>query len=126
MKLAKTTFVRFDVPKELAEKALEALEKARTSGKVKKGTNEVTKMVERGQASLVVIAEDTEPPEVVMHLPPLCEEKGVPYIFVPSRTELGAAAGVDVPAASVCVTKSGDAKMLIDDIAKKVKELAKK
>lgn len=73
-----------------SRKAYEAVKKARESGgKIKKGTNETTKAVERGQAKLVVIAVDVDPPEVVLHLPYLCDEKKVPYIYVPSKKRLG-------------------------------------
>ena len=58
-------FVKFDVPEELANKALEALELARDTGKIKKGTNEATKAIERGNAKLVFVAEDVEPAAVI-------------------------------------------------------------
>ncbi|MDP6626897.1 MAG: 50S ribosomal protein L7Ae [Methanopyri archaeon] len=118
--------VKYDTPKELADKALEAIEVAKTSGKLKKGSNEATKVIERKQASLVVIAEDVTPPEVVAHLPPLCEEKEVPYVYVQSKVELGAAAGIDVPSAAIAITKPGNAKPIIEEIQAKVAELLKK
>ncbi len=113
-------FAKYEVPKELSEKALEVLEKVRITGKLKKGTNEVTKMVERGQALLAVVAFDVEPPEVVAHIPPLCEEKGVPFVFVSTKAELGAASGIEVPTSAVCIIKPGDSKALVDDLAKKI------
>ncbi|WP_297465455.1 50S ribosomal protein L7Ae [Thermococcus sp.] len=123
--MAKPSYVKFEVPQELAEKALEAVELARDTGKIRKGTNETTKAVERGQAKLVVIAEDVDPEEIVAHLPPLCEEKEIPYIYVPSKKELGAAAGLEVPAASVAIVEPGKARELVEDIAMKVRELMK-
>ncbi|MHA1594702.1 MAG: 50S ribosomal protein L7Ae [Candidatus Baldrarchaeia archaeon] len=123
--MAKPPYVKFEVPKELAEKAYQALEIARNTGKIKKGTNETTKAIERGQAKLVLIAEDVDPPEIVMHLPPLAEEKNIPYIYVPSKERLGAAAGIDVKAASACIIDPGDAKELVEDIIRKLKELKK-
>ncbi|HEW89707.1 MAG TPA: 50S ribosomal protein L7ae, partial [Candidatus Bathyarchaeota archaeon] len=77
--MSKPFYVKFEVPPELAEAALEALRRARESvgkGAIKKGVNETTKAVERGQAKLVLIAEDVDPPEIVAHLPILCDEKG--------------------------------------------------
>ena len=121
----KAIHVRFEVPKELAEKVYEAVETARDSGKVRKGTNETTKAIERGQAKLVVIAEDVDPPEIVAHLPPLCEEKGVPYVYVPSKGELGSAAGIDVPSAAVAIAEPGGAEDSIKSIVAQVKELKK-
>ncbi|WP_175058971.1 50S ribosomal protein L7Ae [Thermococcus sp. 2319x1] len=123
--MAKPSYVKFEVPKELAEKALEAVEIARDTGRIRKGTNETTKAVERGQAKLVIIAEDVDPEEIVAHLPPLCEEKEIPYIYVPGKKELGAAAGIEVPAASVAIIEPGKARELVEEIAMKVRELAK-
>ena len=69
-----------EVSKEMQEKAYEAVEIVRKTGKLKKGVNEVTKVVERGMAKLVVIAKDVNPQEIIMHLPVLCEEKEIPFI----------------------------------------------
>lgn len=115
--------VRFEMPKDLVEQTFEAVETAKTSGKVVKGTNEVTKAVERGQAALVVMAEDVEPVEVVAHLPPLCDEKKIPYVYVPLKDELGKSAGLPVSTSAVAIVKPGKAKDVIGDIAKKVKAL---
>lgn len=105
----------------LSNRALEAVELARTTGKIKKGTNEVTKAIERGTAKLVLVAKDVSPPEVVMHLPLLGKEKGVPVIEVPSKEELGAAAGLSVPAVSVAVVQEGESKAIIKEIAEELK-----
>jgi len=123
--VAKPIYVRFEVPKELADKAYEAVEGARDTGKLRKGTNETTKVVERKQAVLVVIAEDVEPPEVVAHLPPLCDEKGIPYIYVPSKRELGAAAGIDVGAAAITIAEAGGATAAVNEVVERIKELKK-
>ena len=105
----------------LSNRALEAVELARTTGKIKKGTNEVTKAIERGTAKLVLVAKDVSPPEVVMHLPLLGKEKGVPVVEVPSKEELGAAAGLSVPAVSVAVVQEGEAKAIIKEITEEFK-----
>jgi large subunit ribosomal protein L7Ae len=106
------------VSKEIADKILQAVEMARNSGKIRKGTNESTKVVEKGNAQLLVIAEDVEPKEVVMHLPVLCEEKKIPYAYVPSKQELGRAAGIDVASAAIAIVEAGEAKDLVKDIIK--------
>src|SRR3970282_2403977 len=92
--MTKPMYVRFETPKELVEKTYQAIELARDSGKLRKGTNEVTKVVERGDAQFVIMAEDVQPEEILAHMPLLCEEKGVPYAYVPSKQELGGAAGL--------------------------------
>ncbi len=109
-----------EVTKDIVDKAYEAVEIARKSGKIKKGVNETTKAVERKVAKLVLVAKDVNPPEVMMHISPLCKEKEVPCVMVPSREELGAAAGLGVATSSVAITKEGDAKDIINEIAKKL------
>jgi large subunit ribosomal protein L7Ae len=105
----------------------ELVNKARTTGgKIKKGVNETTKAVERGEAKFVVIAEDVNPPEVVLHLPYLCEEKKVPYLYVPSKARLGQAAGIQVAASSVAVIDPGAAKDLLNELVKTYNELRTK
>lgn len=116
MTSGKPYYVKFETPKELVEAVFEALRQARSTGKLKKGTNETTKAVERGVAKLVIIAEDVDPPEVVAHLPLLCEERKVPYLYVPSKKELGEALGIDVAAASACIVEPGDAQSLLEQI----------
>jgi large subunit ribosomal protein L7Ae len=123
--MSKPFYVKFNVPKELAETAYEALRIARETGKIKRGTNETTKSVERGVAKLVLIAEDVEPPEIVAHLPLLCEERKIPYVYVPSKEKLGEAAGIDVKAASATIIEPGEAKDIVDEIVKKVETLKK-
>ena len=105
-----------EVPKEMQEKAYEAVEIVKKTGKLKKGVNEVTKIVERGQAKLVIIATDVNPPEIVMHLPVLCDEKEIPFIYVSSREELGSAAGLTVSTASVAIINEGDATNLVKEL----------
>ncbi len=99
----------------MSEKAYQAIEVAKKSGKLKKGTNEVTKAVEKGQAKLVVVAQDVSPREIVMHIPMLCKEKKIPYVEVPSREELGAAAGLPVSTVAVAIVDAGDAKDLLKE-----------
>jgi len=121
--LAKAYYVKFQVPADLVSPIYEALRVAHQSGKVKKGTNEVTKAIERGISKLVVIAEDVEPPEVVAHLPILCEERGAAYAFVPSRQELGKALGIDVTSAAAAILDAGDAQHIVDQIIASLSQL---
>jgi len=108
--------------KELIDKVYEAIEVSRTTGKIKKGTNETTKAIERGNAKLVAYAKDVNPAEIVMHIPLLCQEKGVPCIQVDSKEELGTAAGISVGTASVAIIKEGDARDLVKEIVEKLKK----
>ena len=115
-----------ELSNELAEKVLEIIEAAKATGKIRKGVNETTKSVEKRKAKLVAIAKDVQPPEIVMHLPVLCEEKDVPYIKVSSKEELGTAAGLEVGTSAVAVINEGSAKKLMKDIELAVKGSASK
>jgi large subunit ribosomal protein L7Ae len=106
---------------EMIDKIYEAVEVAKATGKIRKGSNEATKALEKGNAKLVVIAKDVEPKEIVMHLPLLAEEKGVPCVEVPSKEELGAAAGIQKATSSVAIVQEGEAKNIIKEIAAKEK-----
>jgi large subunit ribosomal protein L7Ae len=118
-------YVRFEVPEDVQNEALSLLEKIRETGKVKKGTNETTKAVERGLAKLVYIAMDVDPPEIVAHLPLLCEEKNIPYVYVKSKSELGKAVGIEVNCASVAVISEGEAKKELSNFVNKISGLRK-
>jgi large subunit ribosomal protein L7Ae len=121
--MAKPYFVKFETPKEISEAAYEALRQAKQTGKIRKGTNETTKAIERGVAKLVIIAEDVEPPEVVAHLPIICDERSVPFVFVPTKASMGPALGIEVGAASACIVESGEAQPLIDQVVTAVSKL---
>ena len=121
--MSKPFYVKFEVPKEIADAAYEALQIAAKTGVVRKGTNETTKAVERAQAKLVVIAEDVDPPEVVAHLPLLCEERKIPYVFVPTREQIGKALGIDVQAAAASIAKEGDATGLVKEIVTRLEQV---
>ena len=118
-------YVRFETPKELVDKVYQLVELARDTGKVRKGTNEVTKLVERGTAKFVVMSEDVQPEEILAHMPLLCEEKGIPYGYVPSRQELGVACGLEKSTASVAIIEPGKSKALIEELSGKLSSLKK-
>src|SRR3989338_8839381 len=88
---------------------LEIVEMARETGKIRKGVNETTKAVERGIAKAVVAADDTDPPEIIMHFEPLCQEKKILLLRAGSRTELGRAAGLRGSTASIAIVEPGAA-----------------
>ena len=124
--MSKPFYVRFPVPKELTDAAYEVLSVVKSSGKLRRGTNEVTKAVDRGIAKLVVIAEDVEPPEIVAHLPLLCEERKVPYVYVPSKKQLGVSTGIEVQASAACVVEAGDAADIIKEFTERVGTLRRR
>lgn len=121
----KPYFVKFETPKEVSEATYEVLRQASRTGKVRKGTNETTKAVERGLAKLVVIAEDVVPPEVVAHLPILCDERKIPFVFVPSKEQIGPAIGIDVPTAAAAVLEPGEGQQILDQVTQEIARVRK-
>jgi large subunit ribosomal protein L7Ae len=121
----KSVYVRFQVPKEAADKAYQLLQVAKDTGKLRKGTNETTKAIERAIAKIVIIAEDVEPPQVVAHLPILCDERKIPYLYVPSKLELGKSAGLDVGSAAISVVEPGDGAQSLKELIKVFEGLKK-
>eukprot|EP01092_Planopodium_desertum_P009551 TRINITY_DN4098_c0_g1_i1.p1 TRINITY_DN4098_c0_g1~~TRINITY_DN4098_c0_g1_i1.p1 ORF type:complete len:148 (-),score=21.18 TRINITY_DN4098_c0_g1_i1:90-491(-) len=75
----------------------ELVEQATNAKQLRKGANEVTKTLNRGQAAFIIMAADTEPLEILLHLPLLCEDKNVPYVYAPSKEALGRACGISRP-----------------------------
>ena len=121
--MAKAYYVKFETPADLVNPILEAVRVASQSGKVRKGTNEATKAIERGISRLVVIAEDVEPPEVVAHLPIICEEQNAAYAFVPSKQDLGKALGIDVTSAAAAIIDAGDANHIVEEVVSSIKKI---
>ncbi|MBS3108798.1 50S ribosomal protein L7Ae [Candidatus Woesearchaeota archaeon] len=109
-----------EVSKDVLDKIYEAIELARSTGKIKKGINEVTKAVERGIAKLVLLASDVNPAEIIMHIEPLCKEKSIPVVKVKSREELGALSGLQRPTTTIAIIQEGEAKNILKDVISKL------
>ena len=124
--MSKPYYVKFETPQDLVGAVYEAIRLAKQSGKVRKGTNETTKAIERGTSRLVVIAEDVEPPEVVAHLPILCDERNAAYIFVPSKQQLGVSLGIDVGSAAATILDAGEAQHIVDQVISSIATVKEK
>ncbi|VVT47273.1 uncharacterized protein SAPINGB_P001629 [Magnusiomyces paraingens] len=96
---------------ELTNQILDLIQQASHLRQLKKGANEATKTLNRGISEFIIMAADASPIEVVLHLPLLCEDKNVPYVFVPSKVALGRSCGVSRPVIAASVT-SNDASQL--------------
>jgi len=79
----------------------------------------------RGISELIILAADTEPLEIILHLPLLCEDKNVPYVYVSSKVALGKACGTsrNVIAASITKLKDSRIQKAIYDMKDKVERL---
>jgi U4/U6 small nuclear ribonucleoprotein SNU13 len=111
--------------KALQKELLETINKALQVKKIKKGANEATKTLNRGISDLIILAADAKPLEIVLHLPLLCEDKNVPYVFVESQKLLGRACGVSRPviACSILSDTSNELKKTIDNLKNKIESL---
>ena len=112
------SYVKFKIPDKLKtqiKNALSDIADARDS-KIRKGMNEVTKSIERSQAKIVVMAEDVSPPEILYHVPLLCDEKNIPYAYLSTKKNLGNAVKLNIGASAIAVENagSGNEKALAD------------
>ena len=103
------SYVKFSTPKDISDKLINAVSVAKDTGKIRKGINETTKAIESGKTKLIVLAEDVEPEEIVMHIPALCEEKGITLAYVPHKAELGKASGLSVCSGAIAIDNAGGA-----------------
>jgi large subunit ribosomal protein L7Ae len=122
------SYVKYKVPEDLKnalKNALQTFAETRDS-KIRKGMNEVTKSIERSSAKLVVMAEDVTPPEILFHVPLLCEEKKIAYGYLPTRKELGNAVRINVSASSISIENPGTGnESTLEDIVKKLNTIKK-
>ena len=104
---------------------LDLVQQATNYKQTKKGANEATKTLNRGISEIIVMAADAEPIEILLHLPLLCEDKNVPYVFVPSKIALGRACGVSrlVISCSITTNEASQLKSLIDGMKIKIEQL---
>ncbi|ODV85425.1 hypothetical protein CANARDRAFT_28229 [[Candida] arabinofermentans NRRL YB-2248] len=99
----------------LTQQILDVVQQSQNLRQLKKGANETTKTLNRGISEFIIMAADTEPIEILLHLPLLCEDKNVPYVFVPSKSALGRACGVSRPVIAASVT-TNDASAIKNQI----------
>eukprot|EP00392_Amoebophrya_sp_AT5.2_P003116 g3121.t1 len=109
----------------LSTTILDLVQQAANYKQLKKGANEATKTLNRGTAEVIVLAADTEPLEILLHLPLVCEDKNVPYVFVKSRAALGRACGVSraVIACSVTAKEGSQLNAQIQDLKDQVEQI---
>lgn len=110
---------------QLTNTILDLVQSASHYKQLRKGANEATKTLNRGISSFIVMAADAEPLEIILHLPLLCEDKNVPYVFVPSKLALGRACGVSRPvvAASVMSSEGSELSPQIQALKQKLETL---
>ncbi len=124
----KISFIKIQIPEKLKnqiKKTLTTIAETRDS-KIRKGMNEVTKSIERVQAKFIIMAEDVSPPEILFHIPLLCEEKGIPYGYLSTKKELGNVARINVASSAISIEKAGSGNdNILADLIKKIDEIKK-
>ena len=122
------SYVKFKVPDKLQDqikRTLTTIAETKDS-KIRKGMNECTKSIERGQAKLVVMAEDVSPPEILYHVPLLCEEKKIPYAYLSSKKNLGKAVNINLGSSAIAIDNVGSGNEgILSDIIKQLEALKK-
>ncbi|WVN86276.1 ribonucleoprotein-associated protein [Cryptococcus depauperatus CBS 7841] len=110
---------------QLTNQILDLIQQAQHYKQLKKGANEATKTLNRGICEFIVMTADVDPIEIVLHLPLLCEDKNVPYVFLPSKTALGRACGVSRPviAASVTTNEARELNAQIQAVKNEIEKL---
>jgi large subunit ribosomal protein L7Ae len=122
------SYVKFKVPDALQKELKDVISKIAETreSKIRKGFNEVTKSIERSLAKLVVMAEDVSPPEILFHIPLLCENKSIPYAYISTKKELGNIVRINVGSAAIAIEKLGiNNENVLDNVIKKLEELKK-
>eukprot|EP00924_Labyrinthula_sp_SR-Ha-C_P001060 maker-scaffold_7-snap-gene-12.34-mRNA-1 protein AED:0.03 eAED:0.03 QI:129/1/1/1/0/0/3/129/127 len=82
------------------------IQQASNLNQLRKGANEATKTLNRGISELIILAADATPIEILLHLPLVCEDKNVPYVFIPSKDQLGRACGVSRSVIAASITSN--------------------
>ncbi len=111
--------------KKTTKKAHKLVKKAAGQKQIRRGVKEVIKGIRKGETGLAILAGDIYPLDVISHIPVLLEEKDIPYLFVPSKQDLGAAASTKRPTSVVLIRtpkKDFDGKDIYDALTKEAKE----
>lgn len=111
--------------KKLTKSVLKVIQKASAAKLVRRGVKEVVKALKKDEKGLCVIAGDISPIDVICHIPIYCEEKLVPYIYVPSKEDLGSASQTKRPTSIVMVKAGSDAelKSMLEECVSEVKKV---
>ena len=117
----------------LTKRLYKLVSKATKEKKIRRGVKEVVKALRKEKAPesklrLCVIAGDITPIDVITHIPVLCEDNKVPYVYIPSRAVLGQAAKTKRPTSVVLVNlpKGSEHEDLYNKCVKKIEETKEK
>ncbi|KAG7154975.1 H/ACA ribonucleoprotein complex subunit 2-like protein-like [Homarus americanus] len=92
---------------------------------LRNGLKDVQTRIRKGETGIVIFAGDVSPIEVMCHLPAVCEEKQLPYIYTPSRQDLGAAMGVKRGSLTVLIRENDKYQDLYDKVKEDINKVPK-
>jgi len=110
--------------KKFAKKVYKLIKKGTKAKSIRSGLKDVQSRIRKGETGLVIFAGDVTPVDVMVHMPVVCEDKQIPYIYTPSRMDLGAAMGVKRGCLMILVKEHDDIKELYDEVSKEINKIS--
>ncbi|XP_014870281.1 H/ACA ribonucleoprotein complex subunit 2-like protein [Poecilia latipinna] len=111
--------------RKLSKKLYKCVKKAAKGKNIRRGVKEVQKYINKGERGIVVLAGDTQPIDVYSHLPVMCEDRNLPYAYIPSKMDLGSSAGSKRPTCAILIKPHTDYQDAYDECLDEVSHLPK-
>ncbi|KAI4878754.1 hypothetical protein NFI96_028751 [Prochilodus magdalenae] len=111
--------------RKLSKKLYKCVKKAAKLKQIRRGVKEVQKFINKGETGIVVLAGDTLPIDVYCHLPVMCEDRNLPYAYIPSKVDLGSSAGSKRPTCVIMIKPHDEYKEAYDECLEEVSALPK-
>ncbi|XP_077448515.1 H/ACA ribonucleoprotein complex subunit 2-like protein [Stigmatopora argus] len=111
--------------RKLSKKLYKCVKKASNLKNIRRGVKEVQKFLRKGEKGIVLFAGDTLPIDVYCHMPIMCEDRRLPYAYVPSKMDLGAAAGSKRPTCVILIKPHEDYQKAYDECLEEVTNMPK-
>ncbi|XP_031566694.1 H/ACA ribonucleoprotein complex subunit 2-like protein [Actinia tenebrosa] len=109
--------------RKLTKKVYKVVKKATKAKSLRRGVKEVVKAIRKGEKGLVILAGDVSPIDVISHIPIMCEDSKLPYVYVPSKVDLGASSMTKRPTSIVLIKPHQDIKESYEECVETVKTL---
>ncbi|XP_029925458.1 H/ACA ribonucleoprotein complex subunit 2-like protein [Myripristis murdjan] len=106
--------------RKLSKKLYKCVKKAAKQKQIRRGVKEVQKFINKGEKGIVVLAGDTLPIDVYCHLPVMCEDRSLPYAYVPSKVDLGSSAGSKRPTCVILIKPHEEYQEAYDECLEEV------
>ncbi|KAG7237511.1 hypothetical protein INR49_032260 [Caranx melampygus] len=111
--------------RKLSKKLYKCVKKAAKVKNIRRGVKEVQKFINKGEKGIVVLAGDTLPIDVYCHLPVMCEDRNLPYAYIPSKVDLGSSAGSKRPTCVILIKPHDDYQDAYNECVEEVSSLPK-